>query len=157
MFSSPLAAAYPRKAPARQHHRRKRGTQRPLAPRVNQTQTRWLPTATLQDGLRDIVAPSPTALGRVARAHPVAAVIEQLAGEERVRVLAIAGPALSMLRKQPLDPVPCLLINDRIVKTIVGLTLVCEPPKVDGVRQDLVEMAATDQPAAYGFARPVGP
>ena len=40
--------------------------------------------ATLQDGLRDIVAPSPSALGRVARAHPVAAVIEQLAGEERV-------------------------------------------------------------------------
>ena len=40
--------------------------------------------ATLQDGLRNIVAPSPSALGRVARAHPVAAVIEQLAGEERV-------------------------------------------------------------------------
>ena len=40
--------------------------------------------AALQDGLRDIVAPPPSALGRVARAHPVAAVIEQLAGEERV-------------------------------------------------------------------------
>ena len=40
--------------------------------------------ATLQDGLRDIIAPSPTALGGMARAHPVAAVIEQLAGEERV-------------------------------------------------------------------------
>ena len=40
--------------------------------------------APLQDGLRDIVAPSPAALSGVARAHPVAAVIEQLAGEERV-------------------------------------------------------------------------
>jgi hypothetical protein len=40
--------------------------------------------ATLQDGLRDIIAPPPSALGGVARAHPVAAVIEQLAGEERV-------------------------------------------------------------------------
>ena len=40
--------------------------------------------AALQDGLRDIVAPSPTALGGMARAHPVAAVIEQLTGEERV-------------------------------------------------------------------------
>ena len=38
--------------------------------------------ATLQDG--DIIAPPPAALGGVARAHPVAAVIEQLAGEERV-------------------------------------------------------------------------
>ena len=44
-----------------------------------------------------------------------AAVIEQLAGEERVCALAIAGRALSMLRQQKLDPVPCLLINDRIV------------------------------------------
>jgi hypothetical protein len=60
--------------------------------------------AALQDGLRDIVAPPPSALGRVARAHPVAAVIEQLAGEGRVGVLAIAGRALSMLRKQKLDP-----------------------------------------------------
>src|SRR6478752_5430336 len=67
--------------------------------------------AALQDGLRDIIAPSPSALGRVARTHPVAAVIEQLAGEERVRVLAIASRVLSMLREQPLDPVPCLLIN----------------------------------------------
>ena len=40
--------------------------------------------APLQDGLRDIIAPSPSALCGVARAHPVAAVIEQLAGEERV-------------------------------------------------------------------------
>ena len=40
--------------------------------------------ATLQDGLRHIIAPSSSALGRVARAHPVAAIIEQLAGKERV-------------------------------------------------------------------------
>src|ERR1700722_19320144 len=80
--------------------------------------------ATLQDGLRDIIAPPTAALGGVARAHPGAAGIEQLAGEERVGVLAIAGRALSMLCKQNLDAVSCLLINDRIVKTIVGLALV---------------------------------
>ena len=40
--------------------------------------------APLQDNLRDIVAPSPSGLGGVARAPPVAAVIEQFAGEERV-------------------------------------------------------------------------
>ena len=61
-----------------------------------------------------------------------------------------------MFRKQKLNPVPRLLINDWIVKTIVNLALVGQPPKVDRVRQDLVEMAPTDQPAAYGLARPVG-
>src|ERR1700753_1422118 len=40
--------------------------------------------ATLQDDLRDIVAPPSSALSGVAGAHPIAAVIEQLAGEERV-------------------------------------------------------------------------
>jgi hypothetical protein len=39
-----------------------------------------------------------------------------------------------MLSKQKLDPIPCLLINDPIVKTIVGLALVGQPPKVDRVR-----------------------
>jgi hypothetical protein len=39
-----------------------------------------------------------------------------------------------MFREQPLDLVPCLLINDRIVKTIVGLALVGQPSKVDRVR-----------------------
>ena len=38
----------------------------------------------LQDRLRDIVAPSPSALGRVARAHPIAAIVKKLAGKERV-------------------------------------------------------------------------
>ena len=37
----------------------------------------------LEGRLRDIVAPSPSALGGVARAHPVAAIVEQPAGEER--------------------------------------------------------------------------
>src|ERR1700747_324730 len=60
-----------------------------------------------------------------------------------------------MLRKQKLDPVPCLPINDRIVKTIMAL--VGQPPNVDRVRQDLVEMAPADQPTAYDLARPVNP
>ena len=102
--------------------------------------------ATLQDGLRDIVAPLPTALGRVARAHPVAAVIEQLAGEERVRVLPSSRGALRVLGKQQLDAIPCLLINDGIVKTIMDLAFVCEASKVNRVRQDLVEMAPADEP-----------
>ena len=62
-----------------------------------------------------------------------------------------------MLGEQKLDPVPCFPINDGIVKTIVNLALVGQPPKVDRVRQDLIEMAPTDEPAAYGLALPVGP
>ena len=38
-----------------------------------------------------------------------------------------------MLRKQKLDPVPCLLINDRIMQAFVNLVLVCKASKVDGV------------------------
>jgi hypothetical protein len=44
MFSSPLAAAYPRKAPAGQRFIGSR-TRRPLAPRVNQTRPKWRLTA----------------------------------------------------------------------------------------------------------------
>ena len=53
-----------------------------------------------------------------------------------------------MLRKQKLDPVPCLLINDRIVKTIVNLALVCQPPKVDPET-----IAASSQPSGLYYYR----
>jgi hypothetical protein len=81
-----------------------------------------------------MVAPSSSALGRVAWAHPVATIVEQFAGEERVRVLTRPGPARRLFREQPLDLVPRLRINDWIVKTIVGLVLVCQPADVDRVR-----------------------
>jgi N-methylhydantoinase A len=45
---------------------------------------RRTPPRVCAPGLRDIIAPPPSALGRVARAHPVAAIVEQLASEERV-------------------------------------------------------------------------
>ena len=60
--------------------------------------------AALQDGLRDIIAPPPSAFSGVARAHPVAAVIEQLAGEERVRVLPRSRNTLRHARKQRCTP-----------------------------------------------------
>ena len=39
--------------------------------------------ASLQNRLRDIVAPSTSALGCVARAHPVASIVKKPAGKER--------------------------------------------------------------------------
>src|SRR5271157_312737 len=62
-----------------------------------------------------------------------------------------------MLRKQKLDPVPCLAIDDRIVKTSVNLALVGQPPEINRVRQDLVQMASAAEPAASGLACPVHP
>ena len=75
----------------------------------------------LQDRLGNIVPVSPPALGRVARAHRVAAIIEQLAREKRVRVLPSSRGALRVLSKQQLDTIPGLPIDDRIVKAIVNL------------------------------------
>ena len=111
--------------------------------------------AALQDRLRDIVAPSASALGRVAWTHSVAAIVKELAGKEGVGVLAHGVLVLGMLREQGLDLVPGLAIDDRGVKAVVDLTLVGQPPDVDRVRQDLVEMTPAEEAAASRLARPV--
>ena len=59
--------------------------------------------ATLQDRLRNVVAVATSALGRVARAHPVAAIVKELAGKQGVRVLARACSVLGMLCEQALE------------------------------------------------------
>ena len=51
--------------------------------------------ATLQNRLRDIVAVSTSALGRVARAHPVAAIVEQLTGEFEDELDSPSRPVLT--------------------------------------------------------------
>jgi hypothetical protein len=56
-----------------------------------------------------------------------------------------------MLARQALDPIPGLPIDDRIMKAFIGMTLVSQPPRVDRVRQDLVQMPSADQPAAYAL------
>ena len=61
--------------------------------------------ATLQNRLRDIVAVSTSALGRVARAHPIAAIVKELARKEGVGVLPRARSVLGMLGQQALDTV----------------------------------------------------
>ena len=90
----------------------------------------------------------------MARAHPVAAIVKELAGKEGVRVLARARSVLGMLGQQALDPVPGLLIDDRVMKAFMDLSLVGEPPDVDRVRQDLVEVSSADQPAAFVLPLP---
>ena len=62
---------------------------------------------------------------------------------------------LGMFSEQVLNPVPSIRIDDRGVKAVVHSTFVCQLPDVDWVRQDLIEMAAADEPAAGGLSRPV--
>jgi hypothetical protein len=88
----------------------------------------------------------------VGRAYPIAAIVEQLAGEKGVRVLPRPCSALGVLRKQQLDTIPRLLIDDRDRESLMG-----EASKVDRVRKDLVEMASTDEPAARGLTTSIRP
>src|SRR5271163_2930975 len=69
----------------------------------------------LQDRLENIVPPSPALLGGMARAHPVAAIVEQLAREKGVRLLPRPCGAFGVLGKQRLNTIPGLLIDDRIM------------------------------------------
>jgi hypothetical protein len=62
----------------------------------------------------------------MARAHPIAAIVEQLAREKGVRVLPRPCGALGVLREQRLDAIPGLLIDDRIMVAFVNLAFVCE-------------------------------
>src|SRR5208282_4720869 len=62
-----------------------------------------------------------------------------------------------MLREQTLDSVPRFLIDNRIVKASMNLTLVGQPTHIDRIRQDFVQMASADEAAASGLARPVRP
>src|SRR5271166_6462231 len=80
--------------------------------------------AALQNRLRDIIAVSTSALGRMTRTHPVAAIVEDLAGKRGVRVLARAGCVLGMLGQQAMDSVPGLVIDDRVMKAFMDLALV---------------------------------
>src|SRR5277367_4654523 len=61
-----------------------------------------------------------------------------------------------MLLEQGLDLAPGLAIHDRGVKAVMHPTLVGQPPDIDRVRQDLIEMTAADEPAAGGLASPIG-
>jgi len=87
--------------------------------------------AALQDRLRDVVSPSPPPLRCMARAHPVATIVKELAGQEGVRMQARPGSALGVLLKQRLHTIPRHLIDDRIMKAVVKLTFVGQAAKVD--------------------------
>ena len=60
-----------------------------------------------------------------------------------------------MVSQLALDAIPGRLVDDRGVQSFVNLLLVAEPSSIDRVREDLVEVPATDEPAARRLASPV--
>ena len=77
--------------------------------------------------MRQVVA-STSALGRVARAHSVAAIVKELAGKEGVRVLARACSVLGMLASKRWSRSRGLLIDDRVMKAFINLALSVSRP-----------------------------
>ena len=71
--------------------------------------------------------------------HPVAAIVEELAGKESVKVVASARSALGMLGEQAMNSLPGFKIDDRLMNALMDLPLMDQPPDVDRARKDLVE------------------
>src|SRR5208337_3806765 len=84
---------------------------------------------------RHIVSPAPPALGRMARAHPVSAIIVELAREEGMVIRLGNPPCPRLALKLLLDPVPGLRLDDRRMKAVVDLPFVAQPSDIDRVRQ----------------------
>src|SRR5579863_4004347 len=90
---------------------------------------------------RHVVAPALRSLARVARPHPVSAVVEKFADEEGVPISLRIAPG-DGLRSQPLlDRRPDIAIDDGRMQSLVDLSFMAEPADVDRVRQNPVEMA----------------
>jgi hypothetical protein len=87
---------------------------------------------------RDVVAPAPSTSGGVGSSHSVAAIIEELAGEERLVVPLRRSRGLRLGSKLLLDLIPDRRVDDSGMKAVVDLPLVTEPSDIDRVREDPV-------------------
>ena len=89
----------------------------------------------LQSRLRYIIAPALGPLPRSSRAHPVAAVVIELASEQRIgRLAGSVGPrGAPMIAEASLDLLPQLLGHDRRVLAFVHLGLMGDPADIDRV------------------------
>src|SRR5271163_3462347 len=99
-----------------------------------------------------------SALGRMAGAHPVSAVVIELAHKKGMIVGRRHPPRLRLAGEPLLDPLPDLNVHDSRMK-VMGLPFVAQPSDIDWVRQDPVEVASRDQYVAglsSGSARPNG-
>src|ERR1700692_3589492 len=93
----------------------------------------------------------------MARAHPVSAIIIELAREEGMVIRPAYPPCVGLALELLLDPVPDLEVNDRRMKAVVDLPFVAQPSDIDRVRQDPVKVASGHRGAAGPSARPARP
>ena len=98
-----------------------------------------LPLSPCKTACDDIVAPAPGPLPRPGRAHPVAAIVEQLSSERSLGRLAgsLCPRCSQMMAQALLDLVPKVLIHDRGVLAFVDLALVGDAPDIDGLDRSL--------------------
>jgi hypothetical protein len=92
----------------------------------------------------------------MARAHPIAPIVVELACEKRFSIPTGVRPRLRLLRKLALDTIPGLLIDDRDMQAVVDQPLVAKLPDIDRVGEDPIDVAPRDQ-AAYRSARSGNP
>src|SRR5271170_6332140 len=84
----------------------------------------------------------------MAGAHPVSAVIIELAHKKGMIVGLRHPPRLRLALELLLDPPPDLTVHDPRMKAVMGLSFVAQPSDIDRVRQDPVEVTSRDQYAA---------
>jgi hypothetical protein len=102
----------------------------------------------LQSRLRDIIAPALGPLPRPGRAHPVAAIVEELPPEQGFGRLArsLSPRSAQMIAQASLDVLPQLLGHDRRVLAFVHLALMGDPADIDRVRQEFIDMPRLSRP-----------
>src|SRR3984957_17159314 len=84
----------------------------------------------------------------MAGAHPVSAVIIELADKKGMIVALRHPPRLRLAGEPLLDLLPDLTVHDRRMKAVVDLPFVAQPSDIDRVRQQPIEMATREQYAA---------
>src|SRR3954454_16256955 len=82
------------------------------------------------------------------RGHGMTTIVLDPPGEKMLRGKLPARSAMSVRRELGLCAVPGRLLKDRGMLGIIGLLLVRQPPDVDRVGQDLVEVAPAERLAA---------
>ena len=115
------------------------------------------PRVLLEDALLDVtnrgdIVIDCFALGRMARAHPVSAVVIELASEEGMIVGQRRPPRLRLAFELLLDPVPRFRVDDRRMKAVVDLPFVPQPSDIDRVREDPIEVTPRHQSASGSSA-----
>src|SRR5277367_5320403 len=90
----------------------------------------------------------------MAGAHPVSAVVIELAHKKGMIVGLRHPPRLRLAGEPLLDPLPDLNVHDPRMKAVMGLPFVAQPSDIDWIRQDPIQVTSRDR---YAAGRPAAP